>query len=138
MSLTSTSFLGRWRIERDIEDSLAQSRAHFSGDAEITKGEGVWHYFERGALKLQNAPEMVSERRYIWKPTAGGIDIYFSDNRFFHRLELTERAQAKHWCDPDQYDVAYDFSDWPRWSSRWTVKGPRKAYTMTSLYCPIE
>jgi len=42
-----------------------------------------------------------------------------------------------HWCDPDQYDGQYDFSRWPEWRCIWQVRGPRKDYRMTSLYCRV-
>jgi len=41
-----------------------------------------------------------------------------------------------HLCGQDLYHVAYDFRDWPRWSARWEVAGPRKDYVSTSTYCP--
>ena len=34
-------------------------------------------------------------------------------------------------------DVAYDFKDWPQWSIKWCVRGPRKNYKIHSKYSKI-
>jgi hypothetical protein len=60
--------------------------------------------------------------------------VYFADGTFFHRFALSPQPEAAHFCAPDQYDVTYNFTDWPHWSSTWRVKGPRKDYTMQSRY----
>ena len=41
---------------------------------------------------------------------------------------------APHVCDPDTYHIDYDFTDWPRWRVKTDVSGPRKDYTIRSLY----
>ena len=45
---------------------------------------------------------------------------------------------ALHHCDPDMYNVSYDFTRWSQrkkqWRSVWTVLGPRKDYKMLSSY----
>lgn len=138
MSLRPAKFLGLWHIERNIEDSLSGNTSYFTGQAEILEQGKDWLYAERGQLKMQGAPSMTAERRYIWRANAGGIDVYFEDRRFFHRISLADAASAAHWCDPDQYDVRYDFSDWPFWNSVWSVSGPKKNYSMRSSYSAIS
>ena len=121
MSLVPTDFLGHWTIERKIEDALSGMSSRFEGKAWISRGEAKWDYFETGKLLLAGATPMTAERRYIWKPSADGIDIHFEDGRFFHRLQIGPEPTAQHWCDPDQYDVRYDFSDWPNWQTAWQI-----------------
>jgi hypothetical protein len=75
---------------------------------------------------------MEAERVYLWRASGAGIEVLFDDGRPFHRID--DSAEAAHWCDPDQYDVTYEFGRWPKWSSRWRVLGPRKDYVMVSNY----
>jgi len=136
MSMTPLDFLGRWTIKRRIEDALSGQDASFSGVAEISEQGDQWRYSETGQLQIVGAKPMTAERRYIWRADAAGVDVFFEDGRFFHRIALASAANAAHWCDPDQYDVVYDFVDWPIWQSVWIVIGPRKNYTMQSVYQP--
>ena len=129
-------FLGQWRLARQIEDALSGARSTFEGSAHISEQGSHWEYHEVGQLLLTDARPMTAERRYIWKADASGVNIHFSDGRFFHRLDCSNKAAAQHWCDPDQYDVTYDFSIWPKWENTWFVRGPKKNYTMTSAYMP--
>ena len=73
---------------------------------------------------------MQSERRYRWD---ADLNVYFDDGRFFHTVPPLG-GQTDHWCDPDGYDVRYDFAQWPTWSAEWYVLGPRKNYRMLSQY----
>ena len=57
----------------------------------------------------------------------------FVDERAFHRFS-PDAPQASHFCAPDTYRVAYDFTQWPLWQARWQVKGPRKDYEMIACY----
>ena len=63
----------------------------------------------------------------------GGLIVFFDDGRPFHRLgpgHLSDR----HFCDPDIYDVRYDFSQWPLWTQSWQVQGPRKNMSILSRF----
>jgi len=85
-------------------------------------------------LRLDQQAPIRAERRYLWGPgDAGCIEVTFEDGRAFHRIDPAV-PKARHDCAPDIYEVTYDFTDWPRWQSRWTVTGPNKAYVMTSDY----
>ena len=132
MILAPSDFLGRWSIERIIQEARSVEPARFKGVATITETETFWEFSETGELSLPTGAKMHAERKYLWKPNGSGFDVYFDDERFFHRFELGVQAQASHWCDPDQYDVAYDFNAWPKWTSTWNVSGPRKDYVMKS------
>ena len=92
------------------------------------------HYVETGLLRLGDQPPMNAERRYFWREGTGGvIEVLFDDGRAFHRIDPADPTD-RHWCDPDTYDVTYDFGAWPNWSSTWRVRGPRKDYEMVSHY----
>ena len=124
-------FEGDWQVARRIEDALRGQTGRFSGVARFERDKVGLHYLERGVLEMGDAA-MDAERAYFWRSGSGGIEVFFDDGRFFHKIGAS--GEAAHWCDPDQYDVTYDFSDWPVWTSRWQVKGPRKDYAMVSDY----
>ena len=126
MTRVLSDFIGRWRITRDITPA--------SGPSARFEGYGTWaedgEYLEVGTLTLAGQPPMNAERRYRWDAE---LNIYFDDGRFFHQVPASG-GEAAHWCDPDQYDATYDFTQWPQWSCTWRVRGPRKDYTMTTQY----
>lgn len=127
------AFLGRWRIERVILDRKGPD-ARFLGRADICEGD-PWLYAEEGEMRMGTA-RFAASRRYLWQPAGDGVAIAFEDGRPFHTLPL-DGGRSGHWCDPDQYDVAYDFDQWPRWHVTWNVTGPRKDYCMESTYLPL-
>ena len=134
------SFEGVWRLERRIEDRLAPGPARIGqaqGQAVLARdGDGLV-YDERVTLHLPGQRPIEGTRRYLWTAVAGGIAVRFADGRAFHQITLGAGApEAAHWCAPDQYDVRYDFTHWPRWTSRWDVRGPRKNYMMQTDYAP--
>ncbi len=130
-------FAGQWHVERHITDRHAQSTGRFEGIARFTPDNRGFAYHESGHLHLPGHAPFVAERRYHWRLENGEVIIDFEDGRFFHSIRDTD-TEATHWCDPDHYVVRYDFTDWPNWSSRWTVSGPRKAYEMITRYSRAE
>lgn len=134
--ISFADFEGAWRIRREIADALS-GPGRFVGQATLTRaGPDDMLYAEEGVLTLAQGGSFAAARQYHWteEPGAGGVRVHFADGRFFHRFDLGTRAEAAHFCDPDQYDVTYDFTNWPRWSSSWRVTGPRKDYTMQSWF----
>lgn len=123
-----SDFTGRWALSRRIVP-VTGAEARFEGVAEW-RLEGA--YEERGVLSVQGQPPMQAERRYRWD---ADLSVYFEDGRFFHKVPPLG-GETGHWCDPDQYDVVYDFGTWPRWQVSWQVLGPRKNYEMISDYSP--
>lgn len=124
-----SDFEGAWQLSRVIRHDDGTS-ADFAGEAVWTpEAEGLF-YRETGNLSIPGGPKMQADRCYLWRD---GLDVYFEDGRFFHRVP-SAGGTARHWCDPDTYVVTYDFTAWPRFSTVWQVSGPRKAYEMTSHY----
>ena len=134
--LSSLSSLeGRWRLKRDI----------VHGDGAVNTLTGTVHFHRAGARLIQDETgELVlgnqtvkATRRYIWAACEGRLDVFFDDMRPFHTVLLgVARHKTAHLCAPDRYEVSYDFSAWPKWSTCWQVEGPRKDYVMTSRYEP--
>lgn len=129
-------FDGVWQIDRVIRDHRADSDGTFTGTATFAPGEGGLICTEIGTLQMQGQVAMTAERRYIWRAGgAGQIAVFFDDGRAFHQFALAgDSAEATHHCDPDIYQVRYDFSRWPIWRIVWQVEGPRKSYQLTSEY----
>lgn len=128
-------FEGRWTLSRRIEDRLTGTEARFSGEAVLRPVPGGLAYREEGLLQLAGAPALTAVRDYLWREVAGRIVVAHGDGRPFHDFDPADPV-ARHWCDPDDYRVRYDFAGWPAWRAEWVVKGPRKDYTMWSGYSP--
>lgn len=126
-------FIGKWRLDRVIEDRLASQRGRFEGHARFTLLGQALKYREEGQLRLGSGPAMAAFRDYVWRDEGGRIAVDYGDGRVFHSFDPAEPV-ARHICTPDDYRVRYDFSRWPDWQAEWTVSGPRKDYTMISRY----
>ncbi|MFW2542610.1 DUF6314 family protein [Primorskyibacter sp. 2E107] len=134
-ALTIWDFEGAWTYAREIDDATGLGAGAGQGTARFIRQDGALRYDEEGQIAFATTPPMKGSRRYLWRETPAGAAVFFEDGRAFHDVDLRQGSPAAaHWCDPDQYDVTYDFSDWPRWSSLWRVKGPRKDYTMRTTY----
>ena len=129
MTVQMADFEGLWRLERRMVHGDGVE-ARFLGEAVFRPVSDGLAYEEVGRLTLPGQPEMEARRRYLWKPD---LTVWFDDGRFFHQVPLAG-GETAHWCDPDQYDGVYEFSDWPVWRVTWIVRGPRKAYRMESEY----
>lgn len=132
-----TDFEGHWTVQREIEDHLVEQTGQFQGQASFTRDALGLAYAEAGQLRFGTSA-WAATRRYFWRDARDAIDVHFEDGRFFHRIALEgARPNSDHFCDPDQYDVTYDFAQWPLWTSHWRVTGPRKDYEMRSRYRPV-
>ena len=129
-NLSHQTFQREWTMEREINHDDG-SVGTFVGAALIDES---WVYSEQGTLTM-GGHSFAATRRYLWKPTSEGFDIYFDDGRPFHSLSFADKT-ADHWCDPDSYRVTYAFNAFPDWTATWTVSGPRKGYRMQTLYRP--
>jgi len=131
-------FKGDWTLSRHIFDLDSQWLGRFEGQAIIIETEKGLHYHEEGKLQFGGLTAMTATRDYIWTlPDAKTVRVLFEDGKHFHDFDPTEpRPQATHYCDPDEYDVTYDFRKWPEWRAEWRVEGPKKDYRMVSMYSP--
>ncbi|GAA5067967.1 DUF6314 family protein [Roseibacterium beibuensis] len=129
--------VGRWQLSRVIEDARAGLTGHLEGRAVWRPdGDGL-RQEESGLLHYGAAAPMRAERVYLWRAEGTDLAVFFEDGRPFHRIG-PGRAGDRHWCDPDTYDVTYDFTDWPRWGSVWRVSGPRKDLIIRSRFVPED
>ena len=131
-------FAGLWQVDRRIDDRLGPAM-RFVGTALLTGDDPVLIYHEQGQLSAGQGPALAASRRYSWRAEGADIAVYFDDGRPFHCFDpVSTCATALHDCPPDRYEVRYDFSGWPDWSSRWQVRGPRKDYVMDTRFWRAE
>ena len=131
---------GSWSFDRVIEgQATMQGRATFT-----PLGEGSLAYREQGTLRLPNGTELQAEREYIFRTCESGFDVFFKEEppRLFHRISLHGAAElagdASHLCNLDTYRSSYSFRPDGQFTIRHVVSGPRKDYTMTTVYTRIE
>ncbi|MCH2163530.1 MAG: DUF6314 family protein [Marinovum sp.] len=128
-------FLGFWQITREIVDRASHQIGCFDGTAMFASDLRGLVYREDGILTLGAVASMRATRCYVWQTDGPSIAVFFDDGRAFHTFSLNQALpMASHFCAPDTYEVTYDFSRWPNWSSNWKVTGPRKDYSMRSHY----
>lgn len=133
-----TALAGRWRLSRIIRHRAGQE-ARLEGQTRFAwKGRQLCQD-ETGLLTIGSGPALKATRRYVWRQRGGLLEVFFDDGRPFHTVPVGAIFhETVHLCAPDRYAVAYDFSDWPVWYSRWTVEGPRKDYVMDSTYTRLS
>ena len=132
--LRLADFAGTWRVERRISDFLARTGGRFDGTADFAANGSGMIYREDGELRFGGARAARAGREHLWSEADGRIFVEFPDGRAFHDFAPGPAAEAAHFCAPDEYRVAYRFSDWPRWSAVWRARGPRKDYRMVTFY----
>lgn len=122
-------FEGYWRVVRHIFPAQGPE-ARFEGTAVWEVVPKGLSYLEQGLMTLAGQPPMQAERRYLWTEN---LSVHFDDGRFFHQVPV-HGGVAKHWCDPDSYELTYDFTCWPGFRVKWHVIGPRKDYRAETEY----
>jgi Family of unknown function (DUF6314) len=103
---------------------------------------GLLAYREQGSLKLANGTIVQAEREYVFSSSGRGFKVFFKEDppRLFHEISLSASSegelsgQARHMCQPDEYQSAYMFMPDGTFVVRHVVSGPRKDYTMITTY----
>jgi hypothetical protein len=124
-------FEGAWAFTREVVEADGRHATVTGRAVWLRDGAGL-AYTETGEMRIEGHAPMQVERRYSWD---SDLAVSFEDGRFFHHVP-PEGGETAHWCDPDQYDGAYDFGAWPEFTVTWRVRGPRKAYRMVTRYRP--
>ena len=114
-------------------------------------------YIEEGDFKASNGLTFRATRRYVWRyvESTDRLSVWFvkTDDQkkagyLFHEVDFTVpgqtddrkgwRATAGHLCIDDFYNVNYEFRfasiNLIDWKLAYTVKGPKKDYTISGLY----
>ncbi len=129
---------GVWRLDRWVDDRRAGRAMRFAGEARFEPDGGALSYREDGTLDT-GAGILRAVRRHRWTFEGPGARVSFDDGRPFHQVAPRGgRAADVHDCPPDLYRVAYAFETSDRWTATWRVSGPRKDYTLESLYTRLH
>ncbi|CAG7561610.1 unnamed protein product [Fusarium equiseti] len=110
-------------------------------------------YIEEGEFKTAQGFGFKATRRYVWRydELKDVLSVWFAKpddlkraDYLFHEIEFTKptekgwAAKAGHLCIDDHYDVKYNFAfqavNLKEWMIEYTVKGPKKDYTITGTY----
>ncbi|GKU06897.1 unnamed protein product [Fusarium langsethiae] len=125
-----------------------------SGDSNDSDELGMEYlYIEEGEFKTSQGFGFKATRRYVWRynELKDVLSVWFAKpddlkraDYLFHEIEFTEptekgwAAKAGHLCIDDYYDVKYNFAfqavNLKEWEIEYTVKGPKKDYTITGTY----
>ncbi|WP_179380541.1 DUF6314 family protein [Jannaschia marina] len=121
--------LGTWRTLRVIRHADG-TRARFEGESRWVPEGAALRCLETGRL-TQGRQGFEARRETLWRATPKTLEVAFADGRPFHSIA---GPSAHHDCAPDTYVLTYDWGNWPRWSVRWRVTGPRKDYRALTRY----
>ncbi|KAF5023683.1 hypothetical protein F66182_4249 [Fusarium sp. NRRL 66182] len=110
-------------------------------------------YIEEGEFKTDSGFGFRATRRYVWRydELKDVLSVWFAKpedlkraDYLFHEIEFTNatengwEAKAGHLCIDDYYDVKYNFAfqavNLEEWGIEYTVKGPKKDYTISGTY----
>ncbi|GIT90419.1 hypothetical protein JANAI62_00990 [Jannaschia pagri] len=126
------ALLGTWSVVRVLRP-VGGDWIRFQGTAVWTREGSALRSVEVGQMQ-QGGAGFEARRETLWQVRGDGVEVRFGDGRPFHWIGPGARATCQHDCPPDDYQLAYDFGQWPRWSMRWRVRGPRKDYTALTRY----
>ncbi len=130
VGLNPPDLIGRWRLERIIDDRLLRATGHARGTATFEPdGEGL-RWYESGELDWAGATRPFS-RTLLLRFDGGAWRVRFDDGRPFFDWALG--VPATHDCAPDVYRGLVAEAS-PGFMITWHVTGPHKDYTSTTSY----
>jgi hypothetical protein len=142
-----------------LREKTSEGLQCVSGDGQQPQPhtEGLEYlYIEEGEFKTQQGFGFRATRRYVWRydDKREVLSVWFvkpEDQKradyLFHEIEFEQpqngrhkgwAAKAGHLCIDDYYDVKYNFGfkavNLNNWTIEYTVKGPKKDYTIRGTY----
>ena len=117
--------VGRWSIDRDLEDVRAGRRGHFTGMLSVEPATHGYRWLNYGSFTWGDY-QGSAERQLGLSVRDGEWWMTFADGRAFHPWRYN--ARLVHPCADDLYrgSVSYDPSSSDRMRICWEVTGPRK------------
>jgi hypothetical protein len=132
--------LGAWAFEREVTGMASGEGTAFLRPLD----EDTALYEESAQVQLMNGHVLHGTQRYLYcrrKDGPSGLDVLFYETgRIFHQLRFQEDesrglvAAGTHWCSEDCYRSRYELRDDGRFIVQHTVRGPRKNYTIRTVY----
>jgi hypothetical protein len=132
-SWTFTRFFQSYQISNEPSTLTYQGNAQFKPIDDVTLS-----YEEMGSMMVNTEPvlDVYQIRRYEFNAEKEfDASIHYEDGRLIHRLDL-ERGYwcFDHYCGDDVYQGTYHLLDNRSFEVTWVVLGPRKKYTLQSIY----
>lgn len=126
---------GTWELTRDIVAEDGTRLGTFTGAGVFAPQGDVLRYHEQGTLRMGRHDGTASRTLFYQREDATRCTVWFEDGHFFHDLELATGVwRVRHPCRADRYDGLFEVAGPDRWTQRWQVAGPEKAYTMSTVY----
>lgn len=146
----------RFLLRDKTSDGLQCARQSL-GSSDPDEDRGMEYlYIEDGEFKTEQGFGFRASRRYIWRynEKEESLSVWFAKpgdpkraDYLFHEIEFLQpengcekgwSAKAGHLCIDDYYDVKYNFAfqavNLQNWSIEYTVKGPKKDYSIKGEY----
>jgi len=149
--------LGTWSVSKQYSYVRGGKDGTFAGDADFVRLDGSTVAFEEsGVARLGPDDEEFSGRQRLLYTAAADdpccIRVLFDEAnerdsaasimtgaRFFHTIEMTGSSAPppafEHPCGPDMYRGTIKLDDEQTFRLLWSVSGPRKLGTVTSVFC---
>ncbi|REG82434.1 DUF6314 family protein [Marinomonas pollencensis] len=131
-------FLGDWKVERTISGfGDVSGEAHFHRHAD---NEQWLDFQEAMVLPGSEAHKPNAFRRYTYRMTEAGFDIYFSDGAtdgaLFLSFAFTQASllTSHHLCIKDHYNAKFEFLSEQEFVLSFTVEGPKKDYSIHTRF----
>ena len=147
----------KFLIREKTADGLPAKKAdeESGGSSSFDESSLEYLYIEEGDFQTESGFGFKATRRYVWRydEKKERISVWFARpedlkraDYLFHEIEFEQPetrengwpAKAGHLCIDDYYDVKYNFGfkavNLDRWSIDYSVKGPKKDYTIHGIY----
>jgi hypothetical protein len=125
---------GSWRFTRSFDPGIGT----MLGQALFTPVDAeTLHYREDGQLVLADGQRSQAWREYRYLRDGDVVRVCFLDGRTLHALRFEEgqgESSDVHYCIADVYTGHYRFALPNRFEITMTVRGPRKNYTIDTVY----
>lgn len=142
-------------LRNKTSDGLSKAATN-TGESSLGDQGLEYLYIEDGEFKTEGGFGFKATRRYIWRydEQKDVVSVWFAKpedlkraDYLFHEIEFLQpeqgrekgwAAKAGHLCVDDYYDVKYNFAfqavNLREWKIEYTVKGPKKDYTIRGTY----
>ncbi|MEL0637365.1 MULTISPECIES: DUF6314 family protein [Marinomonas] len=134
-------FLGDWEVQRVISGfGNINGKASFQRHTDNEQ----WLDFQE-AMVLPNSEHKKPNafRRYTYRMTDAGFDIYFSDGatkgELFLSFAFTQASTltSHHLCIKDHYDAKFEFLSDDKFELSFSVVGPNKDYSIQTRFSKL-
>lgn len=125
-------FLGNWEFQRSVL-GMATQEISIEGQACFQSSVSRRHYRETGHYHF-NGRQLDFFSQYVYEIlSSDNCRVLFLDGSLFYELKCYNQS-IHHLCGADKYCGTFKMDAEDRWQLKWSVKGPRKNYSITTRY----